>query len=78
MGTGLYINHSIISTEISFYPETSILSQIFQIIHLTYWIIPEFERLWRASARTGSGATIIRLPTDKERLHLSDVWMGPP
>ena len=27
-GTGLYINYSIIFTEISFYPETSILLQI--------------------------------------------------
>ena len=28
VGTGVYMNHSIIFTEISFYPETSILLQI--------------------------------------------------
>ena len=42
--TGLYTIHSIIFTEISFYPETSILSQIVQIIHMTHRNIPEFER----------------------------------
>ena len=34
---------------------------------MTFWIMPEFDRQGRASARTGSGATIIRLPTDKEK-----------
>ena len=43
-GTGLYMNYSIILTEISFYPETSILLQIIRIIHMTFWIIPEFDR----------------------------------
>ena len=43
-GTGLYMNYSIIFTEISFYPETSILLQIIQIIHMTFWIILEFDR----------------------------------
>ena len=43
-GTGLYMNYSIIFTEISFYPETSILLQIIQIIHMTFQIIPEFDR----------------------------------
>ena len=32
----------------------------------------------RVSARTGSGVTIIKLPTDKERCHLFEVWVGPP
>ena len=41
-GTGLYMNYSIIFTEISFYPETSILLQIIRIIHMTFRIIPEF------------------------------------
>ena len=36
--TGLYMSYSIIFTEISFYPETSILLQIIQIIHMTFWI----------------------------------------
>ena len=42
--TGLYMNYSIIFTEISSYPETSILLQIIQIIHMTFQIIPEFDR----------------------------------
>ena len=36
---GLNMNYSIIFTEISFSPETSILLQIIQIIHMTVWII---------------------------------------
>ena len=43
-GTGLYMNYSIIFTEITFYPETSILLQIIQIIHMTFQIISEFDR----------------------------------
>ena len=42
------MNHSIIFTEISFSPETSILLQIIQIIHITLWIMPEFDREGRA------------------------------
>ena len=41
---GLNMSYSIIFTEISFSPETSILLQIIQIIHITLWIIPEFDR----------------------------------
>ena len=38
-GTGLNMNYSIIFTEISFYPETSIMLQKIQIIHnMTNWI----------------------------------------
>ena len=43
-GTGLYMNYSIIFTEICFYPETSILLQIIRIIHMTFRIMPEFDR----------------------------------
>ena len=43
-GIGLYMNYSIIFTEISFHPETSILLQIIQIIHMTFPINPEFDR----------------------------------
>ena len=43
-GTGLYMNYSIIFTEISFYSETSILLQIIRIILMTFQIIPEFDR----------------------------------
>ena len=45
---GLNMNYSIIFTEISFSPETSILLQIIQIIHITLWIMPEFDREGRA------------------------------
>ena len=37
---GLNMNYSIIFSEISFSPETSILLQIIQIIHTTFWIMP--------------------------------------
>ena len=40
----VYMNYSIIFTEICFYPETSILLQIIRIIHMTFRIIPEFDR----------------------------------
>ena len=42
------MNYSIIFTEISFYPETSILLQIIRIIRMTIWIIPESDREGRA------------------------------
>ena len=45
---GLNMNYSIIFTEISFSPETSILSQIIQIIHMTIGIMPESDRKGRA------------------------------
>ena len=38
---GLNMNYSFIFTEISFYSETLIL---LQIIHMTIWIMPEFDR----------------------------------
>ena len=41
---GLSMNYSIFFTEISFSPETSILLQIIQLIHMTVWIIPESDR----------------------------------
>ena len=34
--SGLYMNYSMIFTEISFYPETSFLLQIIRIIHMTF------------------------------------------
>ena len=42
-GTGLYMNCSIIFTEISFYPETPILSQIIHIIHITFQMKAEYD-----------------------------------
>ena len=41
---GLNMNYSIIFTEISFSPETSILLQIIQIIQMTVGIMPESDR----------------------------------
>ena len=41
---GLNMNYSIIFKEISFSPETSILLQIIQIIHMTIGIMPESDR----------------------------------
>ena len=43
---------------------------------MTFQKKPEYDRKGRASASAGSGATVIRLPTDKERLHLSEVKVG--
>ena len=42
------MNYSNIFTEISFSSETSILLQIIQIIHMTLWIMLEFDREGRA------------------------------
>ena len=42
------MNYSIIFTEIRFCPETSILLQIVLIIHMTIWIMPEFDKEGRA------------------------------
>ena len=64
-GTGFNMNYSIILTEISFYPESSILLQIVGIIHMTNQIKPITDRYRRASACSGSGTTIIRLPQIK-------------
>ena len=41
---GLNMNYSIIFTEISFSPETSILLQIIQIIHMTVGIMRKSDR----------------------------------
>ena len=43
-GTGLNTNYSIIFTEISFYPETSIVLQIIPIISMKFWVEPEYDR----------------------------------
>ena len=54
------MNYSIIFTEISFYPEASILLQIIQIIHMTNQIKKtEFDRKEKVSVCSVSGATII-------------------
>ena len=50
------MNYSIIFTEISFSPQTSILLQIIQIIHMTIGIIPESDRKGGQSVSPGSQA----------------------
>ena len=63
---GLNMNYSIIFTEISFSPETSILLQIIQIIHMTLWIMPEFDKEGRAVCQFWlQGGKHNVTPTDK-------------
>ena len=66
---GLNMNYSIIFTEISFYPETSILLQIIRIIHMTIWIIPESDREGRAVCQIWlQGGINNETPTEKRKL----------
>ena len=71
------MNYSIIFTEISFSPETSILLQIIQIIHMTFWIMPEFDREGRAVCQFWlQGGKHNVTPTDKnpsDESHLGDL-----
>ena len=63
---GLNMNYWIIFTEISFSPETSIVLQIIQIIHMTFGIISESDREGRAVCQswlTGDKHNVT--PTDK-------------
>ena len=60
------MNYSIIFTEISFSPETSILLQIIQIIHITFGIIPESDSEGRAVCQFWlQGGKHNVTPTDK-------------
>ena len=64
---GLNMNYSIIFTEISFSPETSILLQIIQIIHMTFGIISESDREGRAVCQSWlPGGKHNVTPTDKK------------
>ena len=76
------MNYSIIFTEISFSPETSILLQIIQIIHMTFWIMPEFTREGRAVCQFWlQGGKHNVTPRDKnpsDKSHLGDLWTPPP
>ena len=70
------MNYSIIFTGISFSPETSIL---LQIIHMTYWIKPEFDREGRAVCQFWlQGGKNNETPTDKTKsfMALESPW-GP-
>ena len=77
---GLNMNYSIIFTEISFSPETSTLLQIIQIIHMTLWIMPEFDREGRAVCQFWlQGGKHNVTPTDKNRLtRVTLGTSGPP
>ena len=66
---GLNMNYSIIFTEISFSPETSILLQIIQIIHMTFGIIPESDSKGRAVCQFWlQGGKHNVTPTDKKKI----------
>ena len=75
------MKYSIIFTEISFYPETSILLQIIRIIHMTFWIMPEFDRAgWAAVCLFWlQGGKHNEAPTDKKSRLLEPPWgtFGP-
>ena len=85
---GLNMNYSIIFTEISFSPETSILLQIIQIIHMTFGIIPESDSKGRAVCQFWlQGGKHNVTPTDKKKKkkklpsgesHLGDLLTPPP
>ena len=72
---GLNMNNSNIFTEISFFPETSILLQIIRIIHMTIWIIPNL-----GGQSVGSGSKVVhtmRLPQTRELLQTRAPPGGP-
>ena len=78
---GLNMNYLIIFTEISFSPETSILLQIIQIIHMTFGIIPESDREGRAVCQFWlQGGKHNVTPTDKnpsDESHPGDLLTYP-
>ena len=78
---GLNMNYSIIFTEISFSPETSILLQIIQIIHMTFGIISESDSKGRAVCQFWlQGCKHNVTPTDKlptGESHLGDLLTPP-
>ena len=79
---GLNMNYLIIFTEISFSPETSILLQIIQIIHMTTGIMPESDREGRAVCQFWlQGGKHNVTPTDKnpsDESHPGDLLTPPP
>ena len=79
---GLNMNYTIIFTESSFSPETSILLQIIQIIHMTVGIIPESDREGRAVCQSWlQGDKHNVTPTDKNlsnESHPGDLLTYPP
>ena len=79
---GLNMNYSIIFTDISFSPETSILLQIIQIIHMTIGIMPESDREGRAVCQFWlQGGKHNVTPTDKnpsDESQPGDLLRPPP
>ena len=78
---GLNKNYSIIFTEISFSPETSILLQIIQIILMTVGIIPESDSKGRAVCQFWlQGGKHNVTPTDKITFRRESPWgpLDPP
>ena len=74
---GLNMNYSIIFTEISFSPETSILLQIIQIIHMTFGIISESDSKGRAVCQFWlQGGKHNVTPTNKITYRRESPW-GP-
>ena len=72
------MNYSIIFTEISFAPETSILLQIIQIIHMTFGIISESDREGRAVCQSWlPGGKHNVTPTDKKFRQTRVTWGLP-
>ena len=75
---GLNMNYSIIFTEISFSPETSILLQIIQIIHMTFGIISESDREGRAVCQSWlPGGKHNVTPTDRNFVRRESPWGLP-
>ena len=76
------MNYSITFTEISFSPETSILLQIIQIIHMTVGIMPESDRKREGSLSVWlQGGKHNVTPTDKnpsDESHPGDLLNNPP
>ena len=78
---GLNKNYSIIFTEISFSPETSILLQIIQIILMTVGIIPESDSKGNAVCQFWlQGGKHNVTPTDKITFRRESPWglLDPP
>ena len=79
---GLNMNYLIIFTEISFSPETSILLQIIQIIHMTVGIMPVSDRKGREVCQSWlQGGKHNVTPTDKnpsDESHRGDLLTHPP
>ena len=72
------MNYSIIFTEISFSPETSILLQIIQIIHMTFGIISESDKEGRAVCQSWlPGDKHNVTPTDKNSIRRESPWGLP-